>query len=169
MSKTLPRLDNFHIDRFFEEKIGNKHYIKCLTKDELGKLSAKRMFSIINSQDSDTKSFEDAHWTMVYTLDDNYGIIFDSMGADPNEDTLKFMRKCAKKYDQEIIMNDSHYQKFNTNSCAWYCIFIILHLLEGYTYKQILGIFKENNLKQNEKYLYDYFKNDITYMTEEPI
>jgi hypothetical protein len=173
MSNVLPKLDNFHIDRFFQDIIGNKKYVKCVSKDALETMKPKRSFCIVNSRDYDDRS-DEAHWICFYLLDDNYAIMFDSYGSYANEDMLNYVRKVSKKYNLQIVMNNSQYQEIGTNSCGFFCIFVLLNLLAGYTYKEVLDNFNEKKLEKNEKLISSYFKNTkltngkslLTYLTE---
>jgi hypothetical protein len=162
----LPRLDNYHIDAFFEHKYPEfkKYYKPAMCKDELNHMKPTKMFAIINSKNMDELS-DGAHWTMIYLLDPNYAIIFDSMGAIPADPILKYVTKVAKKYNQMILYSDTELQTIGSDSCGWYCIYVIEQLLKGRKFNDILEDFRTRTIRKNEQYLYNLYKPYIRCMT----
>jgi hypothetical protein len=157
----LTALDNDQMDYFFQKVLKLPHYVPCVTKDELYKLPVKRCFTIINSANSSDPTDEKGvsrHWNMIYLLDLDYAIFFDSYGSLMAEATEYYIHKAAKKFHQEIIYSDSELQTIGSSSCGWYCIFVILHLLMGYTLHEILEMFDEKHISYNERFLYEWFK-----------
>lgn len=170
MAKTnedrFPELYNTTIDDFFHTFIKNPHYVDALCKDQLKDLPVEKMFCLVNSQPLEYKG-PDRHWTMIYLIDPNYAIIFDSYGVAPDQDILNYVKKVAKKFNLTIASQNSQLQTFGSNSCGWYCCFMILKLLKGETYRQALNHFTEKNIdtQTNEKYLYNYFKDKMKFLT----
>lgn len=174
MSEDLfPRLDNFHINRLFNKVIQDKHWKDCIAKDRLDDLAPSNLFTIVNSADYSATDAK-AHWIAIYCVGPEFAIAFDSYGSFANENTIQYMRKVAKKYKLRIFYNTSQYQQFNTNACGFFCIFVLLCLLNGLTFKEALDHFTEKKLKQNEVFLYNWFqksklsngKSLLTYLTE---
>lgn len=166
INQLLPELDNIQIDTFFKEYIRHPQYHECITKDELNSMKPKQIFCIINSKDSGESS-ANAHWFMIYLIDPNYAIIFDSYGALPPDCVINYVKKVANKYHLEIIRQNSQLQTLGSNSCGYWCIYIILKLLQGETLQQAITNFTEN-IKQidkntNEQKMYNYFKPLLPY------
>lgn len=156
----LPELDNIQIDTFFENFVKHSKYHECITKDELNSMKPQRLFCIINSKNAGEPS-DNAHWFMIYLIDENYAIIFDSYGALPPDTVLNYVKKVAKKYNLEIIRQNSQLQTLGSNSCGYWCIYIILKLLQGETLDQAISHFTEDitqiDANANEIKMYNYF------------
>lgn len=175
-SNKLPALDNFHINRLFQEALGltSPCYTPCLTKDRLDTLPAMKTSMIINSADENNIKELDgkAHWCLLY-VNDLYVILFDSYGSLPNQNTINYARRVAKKYKLMIVYNNSQYQELGSDACGYYCLYVLLHLLNGENYDDILKNFNDKQVRKNEKYLQQWFttmkignKSLKTYLTE---
>lgn len=163
----LPELDNSHIDNFFHNVIKHPDYHTCICRDEVPELPVTRLFCLINSQDS-TYTGSNRHWTAIFLLDPKLAIIFDSYGCLPDDNIKNYVMKVAKKYHLRVVYQTARLQTFNSNACGYYCMFMILKLLGGETYKQALDHFVEQkrDSKVNEEYLYNYWKNELPLLTK---
>jgi hypothetical protein len=155
----LPELDNTKIDYFFKRFIKDDRYVPCVTKDELYHMQPKKCFVIINSANSTDPTDDEVgrHWTMLYTCDPLYAIVFDSYGSLMCEPTEDYITRCANKYNLLVIDNDDEYQTMGSSSCGFYCIYVLLHLLAGYHFHDILKQFNDKTISRNERYLYKWF------------
>ena len=98
---------------------------------------------------------------MFYLLDPSRAIIFDSYGVLPDDNIKDYVNKVAHLYNiPNVVYQTARLQTFNSNACGYYCMFMILKLLQGETYEQALNHFTEQkrDSKRNEEYLYNYWK-----------
>lgn len=158
---TLPALDNQQIDSFFQNWVQIPNYHPCICKDQLKHLKPQPITCIINSQNTNYKGNE-RHWTCVYS-DNNYIVIFNSYGFLIDDAILEYCKKVSKIYNLQIITEDTQLQREDSDSCGWFCIFIIMKLLKGETFAQAIKHFHPikrdtDSNNYNEKYLKNYFK-----------
>jgi len=160
----LPTLSNTQLDSLFENKeIYSNSYLGCFAKDELKKIKPKTKFAVINNADADKPG---THWTCFYCCPNQDEIlIFDSMGAPPATDIHTYCSKVAAKTGKKMIINKRQLQNLGTDSCGWFCIYVLNHLFAGHTFEDILNTFSSNP-SQNEHGLYKYFEDSINALQE---
>jgi hypothetical protein len=151
----LPRLSNFEVDELISQAGIEKNYLGCIAKDILAKQKAQAKFAVINNNNSDQSG---SHWTAIYACTNQPHVIcFDSMGGPPAEEILKFARKCKKKYNKEITYQSIQLQQLGSDSCGWYCIYVLAHLARGYSLDSILSEFSPSPTL-NETLLAKFFQ-----------
>jgi hypothetical protein len=150
----LPALYVGQIDSEFK---GNPNYVGAVPKDYLKSFNPSQYcFGIVNNN---TSKQPGSHWVCFYAMPNNPNIIFfDSYGALPNEDLEAFLYKLHKHLPQSkpIKMNKQILQEFGTDSCGWYCIYVLKQLLRGISYEQLEKGFK-NRPCDNELMIRQYF------------
>jgi len=151
----LPSLYVGQIDCEFK---GHPNYVGAIPKDYLRSLdTSKYCFGVVNNN---TSKQPGSHWVCFYAMPNNpYIIFFDSYGALPNEDLETFLYNLHKHLPKSkpIKMNKQILQEFGTDSCGWYCIYVLKQLLKGITYEQLENSFK-NRPCDNELMIRQYFK-----------
>lgn len=127
-------------------------YGGCISKDILKLNEAKRnKFYVINLDDDKGPG---THWTCLYNCNKDAIYYFDPFGAPPPERVCKFMRKSGKR---GMYYSDIDLQHVKASSCGWYCVYVLLQLLRGKQFIDILlGDFTLDTSK-NEELLRKYF------------
>ena len=151
----MKALSNFDINKYY---IKNPYYGGCYSRDLLKKVphsitSTQRIYVVnIDPSYSDNGG---THWIAVSTLNPQFGIIFDPFGVDPTEDCIDFVKnQCNRKY---IYCNTNSVQDISSDSCGYFCLYVLDQLLLGKRFTEILSTFSTNRL-DNEKMLKNYFK-----------
>jgi hypothetical protein len=151
----LPRLSNFELDEIIQQAGISKDFMGCFPKNLLAKQKAQAKFAIVNNHNANQSG---SHWTAIYACSNQPAIIcFDSMGAPPAEEILKFARKCAKKFNKPITYQSIQVQQLASDSCGWFCVYVLAHLKAGYDYSTIMTEFSQNPIL-NETLLARFFK-----------
>lgn len=88
--------------------------VDILMQDEIDDLTPNDGFYIVTLADSNTNG---VHWVCLYVLKQQV-IYFDSFGATPALETIKFIKKRTKK----SYFNNWILQNLNTEKCGFYCI-----------------------------------------------
>lgn len=154
----LPTLDNHQIDSLFEEKAYGKDFLGCFSKNGLKKIKPFPKFAVINNANDNQPG---THWVCFYACKNQPLIyFFDSYGAPPANDIQIYLEKVSKKFDKKIIYNTQQIQAFGSDACGWYCIFTLMYLHSGYSFKDVLNNFGPNP-HLNDKSLYSYFKKVV--------
>jgi len=158
----LPELWSEQFDHFFqEEKEYKSAYLGCFSKDELKKQKPYCKFAVVNNADENKTG---THWVCFYACKNQPDIyFFDSMGCPPAEDIQKYLQKVSKKTKKNIVINTMQLQALGTDSCGWFCLFVLTHLAAGHPWKDVLGVFTTNPT-WDEKLLYNYYKDSIAVM-----
>lgn len=156
----LPTLWSDQINSVFENQdIYGTNYIGCMSKDALKKMTPKNKFAVINNA---IESKEGTHWTCFYACKNQPEIcFFDSMGAPPATDIHVYLSKIARKTGKEIVCNPMQIQPMGTDSCGWFCIYVLSHLNAGYRFQDVLKQFSHIP-SLNESALFKYFEKTIT-------
>jgi hypothetical protein len=130
-------------------------------------------FSLIsNLSPSGTKG---SHWVCVVRNGKNL-IYFDSYGRIPPE-IIKNRMENYKKYkklnnlrpknDQiKAMYNDKQlqpYMSFDYNSflCGYYCVYVILEIEKGNSFKKIIDELERNNPLENDQFMRDFFEKKV--------
>jgi hypothetical protein len=137
-------LSNAEIDDYYH---GNPHYHGTFSKDKL-KGIPKLGYYICNMEKSNK---DGSHWITIAVLP-KHCLYFDPFGVVPDPMVLKFMKKSKKP----IYSNTTDYQNLNSDSCGWWGIYLIDHLMSGIPFETIMKKFSSNT-KKNEQILKKYF------------
>ncbi len=155
----LPALWNTQIDEWFQREPYKSSYLGCFSKDELKKVPPQAKFGVVNNADEAKKG---THWTCFYACRNQPSVIFfDSEGAPPAEDILHYLQKVAKTFKRSsIVCNGTQYQPLGTDSCGWFCRFILERLFAGHTLQSIVDQFSLDP-RRNENALASHFESEI--------
>ena len=88
-----------------------------------------------------------SHWVMIYRLDDDDIIYFDSFGG-------QIPKPIQGKVNH---INRQDLQLFMASSCGYWCLYMIDKLLEGQDFYQVLFSFEQDGSKKNESKLQRHF------------
>lgn len=154
---TLRSLNNFEIDDIIA-KSELKNFNGCFMKDELSQIKpGKDSSTIINLNNSDQKG---SHWVCIYAGQAQPEIIyFDSMGELPPMVVIRYLKKLSKKTKKPAVYTSMQLQTIGTESCGWWCIYVLTHLDKGYSMDEILNECNPCNTKINESLLSKFFQS----------
>lgn len=95
---------------------------------------------------------EGEHWVAVYKNDENIGCFFDSFGMNPrHEEFLDCMSFC-KDWDY----NSTAFQSPFTTVCGQYCIFFLLHKMNGYSLLDISQFLEHNEFESGDMLVHQF-------------
>lgn len=143
---SLNELSDVEINQYFNS---NPYYGGCFSKNQTSKLKDGK-FYIMNM---DRPSGSGTHWVLLYLVDPDVGIYFDSFGSPCSEDTLMILQRLR----DVSIRNLNQVQAINASSCGYWCIYVVDNLLRHIPFHIIMSGFK-GNLNKNESFLKSYFK-----------
>lgn len=145
----LETLDSSQLDRELKSIPG---FIGTLPKDELIRVAPVPCCAVINNNNSNQPG---SHWTCLYTLPNQpHSICFDSMGAPPNQCIVDFLHRVHP--EQNILYYSHQIQQMDTDSCGWYCIYMLHQLSKGISFDKCLAMFTSSP-RQNEALLRTFF------------
>jgi hypothetical protein len=108
---------------------------KCIV-DELCKLNlqhvarngTKKIGIIFNLDPHDEPG---SHWVCAYVdIEGKAAYYFDSYGYEPQEEIVRFLKRCMEQGCDKIVYNDVRHQR-KGSECGMYCLFVIICLLRG--------------------------------------
>lgn len=132
--------------------LANKYNIPLVAiynKDTIPKL-LKDGYYIINLDRSDGTG---THWTCASFRIGKINYYFDSFGFE----APKQLEQLLGRY----LYNDKIIQSLNSNSCGWFCLFMIKYCSSNnnnFNYISFLNQFRDNEPNYNEQILENYFK-----------
>lgn len=85
-------------------------------------------------------------WCLLYDVNPDATIWFDSMGAAPPTKVMRFVRSTGKP----LQYNPNQLQQMGSIVCGYWCEAIAKLLWNGYTLEQILNEFKKHSPAQND-------------------
>ena len=95
------------------------------------------------------------HWVCLYM--DTVCEHFDSAGYEPRKDFETFLINYGPPY----MFNNKRVQDFNTDSCGKFCLMYAYFRCHGYSFNDILDMFK-NNLALNEVIVEEFYELTTT-------
>jgi hypothetical protein len=113
-------LSNIEIDDIMIRKKAI-YYHRCVSKDELVKLTPETGSYIINMDNSDKPG---SHWVAIFIDAVKRPYYFDSFGCPEPKECEAFM----KRTKHPIQINTVHIQNMASNCCGYYCIFFCLFM-----------------------------------------
>jgi hypothetical protein len=146
---SLPALYDYQINDVFNMC---KNYGGCISRLSLKQSDAKKHKFYILNMDANPNGFG-THWVILWNCNKKYVFYCDSFGAPPAENVVKFMKETGK----ECLYNDMMLQDMNSSSCGWFCVYILLKLLNHENPADILLRDFTINPNQNEQRLKNYF------------
>lgn len=75
-----------------------------------------------------------SHWVLLYNCKAKEVIYFDSYGVEPPRQVAEAMRATRK----QKAYNQVDFQQLDSSECGWWCIYVALQLLRGFTFQQII-------------------------------
>lgn len=81
----------------------------------------------------DSQNSDGTHWTCVF-IDKNQGCYFDSYGHGPTLEIQNYMKDINNRFYNTFII-----QSQDEIICGHYCLFVLLHLNNGYNFYEILN------------------------------
>lgn len=146
----LLTLDSSQLDRELGTLPG---YLGTLPKNELARIvTPQPCCAIINNNNSTQPG---SHWTCFYAMPNQPSFLcFDSMGAPPNEYVVSFLKKINPT--RPIMYSSHQIQQMNTDSCGWYCIYMLHQLARGIPFYECLSLFCDSP-PTNEAILRHFF------------
>ena len=147
---SFPELTNIQIDNYYS---GNPKYGGCISKDQVDMLIPGK-FYILNM---DRIMGPGTHWVLLYLVNKNEAIYFDSFGLPPPERISYYSRR----FKNSRIRNIGQIQDIKSSSCGWYCLYVADRLLGGDSYIDIIESFdtkgNSRGMRENEEILKRYF------------
>ena len=145
-----------HILTYKGERL--KNYGGCWPRNELlpevGKPEEGKIYIVNLEPDTVDKV---GHWVLVSNFRRDHILYFDPFGIDPAEEILKFMKRAKTENGNEkkIIISHQQYQDLESDYCGWFCIFILLHIVQGYSFSKIVQNFHKFHPWLNDKFCRD--------------
>ena len=102
---------------------------------------------------TESSSLKGSHWCVFFFPNSNTVEYFDSYGK-----PIDYYNDCFPKYVSNfstIIINLKQLQSFNSSVCGMYCLFFILHRLNGVSFNNIINIFSANT-SYNDEFVYNF-------------
>lgn len=149
----LAALSNWDINKYYMKNI---YYGGCYSRDLLKKIprdmAKSRKFYVVNIDPFDSGR-GGTHWIAISNLDNDLSIVFDPFGVEElPPDVLEWLKSNRKV----VYVNTHSVQDISKESCGYFCLFVLDHLLKGYKFTEVLAMFSPNRL-ENEKILKRYF------------
>ena len=149
----LSALSNWDINKYY---LKNPYYGGCYPRDLLKKIqkdmARSKRFYVVNI-DPLNSGKGGTHWICIYNMNPDISIVFDPFGVEElPPDVLEWI----KSYRKVIYVNTNSVQDLSTESCGYFCLFVIDHLLKGKRFTDVLAMFS-NNRMNNENLLKSYF------------
>jgi hypothetical protein len=133
-------LSDAQINSVFAQSIFRPHYGGCISKDQIPHTIADR-FYVVNMANHDHPG---THWTLFFNCLPTEVIYFDSYGVQPPRQIADAMRRSGKKTKS---FNCVDFQQLDSSECGWWCIYVALQLLRGFSFDSIVT---NPKLKTNE-------------------
>jgi len=109
-------------------------------------------YYIINSQSSGEGS--GSHWTGLF-LNKTTSFYYDSYGAPPNKEVLKFV----KTYSNHLKCNNLINQSLNSDNCGFYCLcFILFMFYNKNDYNKFINLFDKDEYERNDLIIEGIFR-----------
>jgi hypothetical protein len=142
-------LSNLEIDDIMIRKKA-RYYHRCVSKDELVKLSPDPGSYIINMDNSDGPG---SHWVSVFIDIERRPYYFDSFGCHEPKEIEEFMKRTKRP----IQSNSIQIQNINSSCCGYYCIFFCLfmshHIGSTHKLEEFIKLFDPVNELKNRNQL----------------
>ena len=114
----------------------------------------KTGYLICNTDESYNKG---KHWVVLFFTKNNKEIeYFDSLGNKPAERFINFMRQD----NHYIIYNTKKLQSSLSDSCGYFCLYLIFFMCRDIDYKSIIDNFSHSHHK-NEKHVEKFIKQTL--------
>jgi hypothetical protein len=149
MVKTLT---NLVIDNIFRDW---DDYGGCFSVHQVNNKRCKNgEFYILNLDEPEDQG---THWVLLDMTDERTNMYYDSYALFIPSEIEKFLMKSKKDFVINPLYNNE--QSLNTNTCGYYCIFMMLLRKAGFSPKECIEYFNEGDttIKYNESimnYLY---------------
>lgn len=122
------------------------------------KVTRRPIAFIVNNEDS-SKSGQ--HWILIILCKDDSSIFFDSYGLAPDNNAFpKEFIAFLKRHATSIRYQDNQIQDTLSTYCGHYCIYVLMNLARGQSYKNVLKTFG-SDLKENDRLVSCFIKNCI--------
>ena len=98
---------------------------------------------------------EGTHWTLLDLTDKKTNMYYDSYALFIPEEIEKFLNKSRKDFVVNPLYNNE--QSLNSNTCGWYCIFMMLLRKSGFSPRECIEYLSGDEISFNEsimEYLY---------------
>lgn len=99
----------------------------------------------------DLSSGKGTHWYIILRYDNSSYELFDSLGL--NDDKKSLLKKYCK-IKKDLIFNKTQFQRNDSDSCGYFCLYFIIERLHNYDldFNDLLSnIFNSENLDANER------------------
>jgi len=143
---------NNQIDKYYKNQV---RYGGCISNDELGKKKGDK-FYIVNLENH---NLDGTHWVLVYNVDPDCIIYFDSFGQPPTESVKKYIKKIHST-GKKAFYSKLDLQAINSDMCGEFCIYVADHLLKGDKFNDILEKQFTKSVEENDLILKKYFKEN---------
>lgn len=148
--KHLGELNNEQIDNYYRN---NPYYGGNFSKNDINRIQDNK-FYILNM---DKENSGGSHWVLLWLLNSQYCIYFDSFGIVPPSQ----IKTIANRFKNGFLMyNTRILQGINEADCGYWAIFVADHLLKGIDFITIMSWFSTKT-ESNLHILQRYFKNRI--------
>ena len=147
---SFPELTNIQIDNYYS---GNPNYGGCVNAHDTSMMNPGKFYILT----LDSNPFgEGTHWVLLYLVNKNEAIYFDSFGLPPAERISWFCRRFKNR-----MRNIGQIQDIKSSSCGWYCLYVCDKLLSGMNFADVVESFNTRGtvkgMHNNEKVLQRYF------------
>ena len=128
-----------------------RYYGGVVPKDLLPRTAVKPSFYIVNQ---DTSEKFGSHWIVMFQLDNKISEYFDPLGKEPDSDFMTYMTLQSQSYQ----FNEKRCQNYLSNLCGQYCLFYSYFRARGYSMKDILAMFNEQDWLYNDQMVYFFYE-----------
>jgi len=137
-------MDNFYLNK----RLGHiPWYLGCFPRDALPVETEKKFVLVFNT---DIASGEGIHWGVIYSSRPEVAYYFDSFGKRPHhKEILQFLRRFKTVY-----YSTSKSQNIDASTCGHYCIFVVLELFNGQSFRSIVNYLK--TISNDDQFVVDY-------------
>jgi len=142
-------LSNFDINNFFKNPMSNKvnkHYGGCFDSDMILNVTPEEgKVYVVNLDNEDSEASRQrhgvygTHWVGISNIRKNKIFYFDSFGMPPSNRCKTFMNKAIyREKPKEIVYNIEQLQDVNEDSCGYWVVYVLRHLLGGDNYDKLI-------------------------------
>ena len=147
-------MDTKQIYSILKKHLG-KHFLGVFSSDQVPPYIPQLPCAIVCNTDPHFESGE--HWVAIFISSDGYGEYFDSYGREPMKKTFEcFLERNSLHW----TYNPARLQSDYSIVCGHYSIFYILHRYVGYTLNEIINMFS-NDYMFNDDIILDYIENNF--------
>ena len=154
----MSELSSVDIFRILEDcAITRKHFVNVFAHDQLPSYNIRKRKWIIVCNASPSSS-RGTHWFLLFKENDTIELI-DSLGANPT--TYNLVPFLKSQNTDQCVYNSMRLQSLQSKVCGHYCLFFAFWRCMGYTLEDILQIFNEVDLNDNDSLVLRFYEKKI--------